>query len=376
MTTEATGQATLKPKARRVKVWGDLRARSRVLDSLFVGGRLIRESAHSIKRSDAEALLKARLQEIGRGIVNPTTENRVTMVDLFDALEADYKINGRRSADTLRFRLATLRDAFSDFKALEVNAARIARYVSVRLDDKAAPATINRELAALRRAFRIGIEQERITRVPRIVMLKENNARQGFLEPADFDRVTSQLPEHLQDTARFAYLTGWRRGEITSLLWSDVNRAAGTITLRRERSKNGDARMLPLTAALAALIERRWKARQDSATAGGTLTPLVFHRDGGRLVDFRKRWRAACRAAGVGHILFHDLRRSAVRNLDRAGVSESVAMQITGHRTNSVYRRYRIVDEADLRAALERTAAATAQAPAAHAVVVPLRAAR
>ena len=101
MTTEATGQATLKPKARRVKVWGDLRARSRVLDSLFVGGRLIRESAHSIKRSDAEALLKARLQEIGRGIVNPTTENRVTMVDLFDALEADYKINGRRSADTL-----------------------------------------------------------------------------------------------------------------------------------------------------------------------------------------------------------------------------------------------------------------------------------
>lgn len=380
MTTEATMQAPAAPKAKaRARGMGGIFERGPVFWIHYSsGGRLIRESAHSIKRSDAEALLKARLQEIGRGIVNPAAENRVTTAELFAALEANYRINGRRSGDTLRFRLLPLRAAFGDAKALDVNTARVARYVSMRLDDKAAPATVNRELAALRRAFRIGIEQERITRGPRIAMLKENNARQGFLEPADFVRVVGRLPEHLQDAARFAYLTGWRRGEVTTLLWSDVNRAAGTITLRREQSKNGDARMLPLTVGLAALIERRWQARQATATAGGPLAHLVFHRDGRPLVDFRKRWRAACAAAGVGHVLFHDLRRSAVRNLDRAGVSESVAMQITGHRTNSVYRRYRIVDEHDLRAALERTAAASALATATPAppVVVALRAVR
>jgi integrase len=93
------------------------------------------------------------------------------------------------------------------------------------------------------------------------------------------------------------------------------------------------------------LIERRWTAREYQTAAGTTsLSPVVFHQAGAPIKDFRKVWRKACEAAGVAGTLFHDLRRSAVRNMDRAGVSQTVAMALSGHKTASVYRRYRIVD--------------------------------
>ncbi len=151
------------------------------------------------------------------------------------------------------------------------------------------------------------------------------------------------------------------KGEIQTLSWPDVDRGAGRIVLRRERSKNGEPRVLPLVCDLQAIIDGRWVAREYQAVDGTTaLSPYVFHRDGRPVGDFRKAWESACEAAGVGGTLFHDLRRSAVRNMDRAGVSQSVAMALSGHTTASVYRRYRIVDEDDLREALARMQASLA----------------
>ena len=174
----------------------------------------------------------------------------------------------------------------------------------------------------------------------------------------------SALPPDLQDVARFAYLSGWRKGQVQTLGWPDVDRGAGRIVLRREHSKNGEPRVLPLLGDLAALIERRWTAREYQ-TAGGTsaLSRFVFHRHGEPVSDFRKVWESACKTAGVSGTLFHDLRRSAVRNMDRAGVSQTVAMALIGQKTASVYRRYRIDDENDLREALERTQASVAARP-------------
>src|SRR5262249_11275873 len=160
--------------------------------------------------------------------------------------------------------------------------------------------------------------------------------------PATFARVVASLPEDLRDMAYFAYLSGWRKGEVQTLGWPDVDRVAGRIVLRREHSKNGEPRILPLLGELAALIERRWIAG-ESTTAQGTsaLSPFVFHRNGQPVRDFRKAWVSACKKAGVSGTLFHDLRRSAVRNMDRAGVTQTVAMTLSGHKTASVYRRYR-----------------------------------
>ena len=235
------------------------------------------------------------------------------------------------------------------------------------------PATVNRELAALRRAFRIAVRQKQLSTMPTVTLLAEHNARQGFVEPATFEAIVVNLPEELQDLATFAYLTGWRKGEVQTLAWSDVDRTRGLVTLRREHSKNEEPRLLPLTPALAAIIERRWQARTVTRLDGTVVvTDRVFHRAGAPIKNFRQAWVSACEAAGVPGVIFHDLRRSAVRNFERAGVSQAVAMKLSGHKTPSIYRRYRIVDEADLREALAKTEAAVARDQGAH-IVVPLR---
>lgn len=202
----------------------------------------------------------------------------------------------------------------------------------------------------------------------------ERNVREGFLERATFDAVVRALSDDLQDFARFAYLTGWRRGEVQTLGWADVDRTHGRVRLRREHSKNGEPRVLVLVGELSAVIERRWAAREYRRSNGETaISPLVFHRKGRPVGDIRKAWGNACTAAGVGGTLFHDLRRSAVRNFEKAGVSQVVAMKISGHKTASIYCRYRIVDEADIADALTRTEVAFRDAP--RAVVSSLRSA-
>jgi integrase len=131
-----------------------------------------------------------------------------------------------------------------------------------------------------------------------------------------------------------------------------------------ENSKNEESRVIVLTDDLLALVRRRWVARQYRTKMGVALSGWVFHRHGERIVDFRDAWAEACGAAKVPGLLFHDLRRSAVRNMAKTGdVDQALAMKITGHKTDSVYRRYRIVDEADIERALAKTQASIKQAP-------------
>jgi integrase len=162
-------------------------------------------------------------------------------------------------------------------------------------------------------------------------------------------------PDDLRDFTRFAYLTGWRKGEMISLKWTDVNRDAGAIRLRPEAAKTGQGRTVMLEGDLAALIGRRWESRLFEKHGNVRVTTLVFHRDGKPVGDFKKSWATACEAAGVPDKLFHDLRRTAARNMVRAGVPERVAMSVTGHVTRSMFDRYNIVSEDDLRMAAQKT---------------------
>ncbi len=261
--------------------------------------------------------------------------------------------------------LKPVREFFSLTRAVDVTTAKVEEFIQARLRPRVAdgheekppaPATINREVGALSQAFNLARRQGRLSRVPYIPMLKEDNARQGFFERADFEAVAANLPDPINGIARFAYLSGWRKGEILPLRWEAIDRAAGEVRLRTSKNRHG--RILPLDGALANLIERRW-ARREYRTAGDVtrLSDFVFHRAGRLMVDFKKAWAKACETAGVPGRLFHDLRRTAVRNMVRAGVPQSVAMSISGHRTMSMFLRYDITSGDDMRDAIRRTQA-------------------
>jgi integrase len=219
----------------------------------------------------------------------------------------------------------------------------------------ASNATINRELELLRRALRLAHDRQLLPTIPKVKTFEEQNARQGFFERPDLEAVVAALPAYLRDFTRFAYLTGWRKGEIISLKWTDVDRDAGAIRLRPEAAKTGRGRTVMLEGDLAQLIDRRWQARLFEKDSHVRVAALVFHRDREPVGDFRKAWATACHAAGVPDKLFHDLRRTAARNMVRAGVPERVAMAVTGHVTRSMFDRYNIVSEDDLRLAAQKT---------------------
>jgi integrase len=207
----------------------------------------------------------------------------------------------------------------------------------------------------LRRALRLAHDRQLLPSIPKVRVLTENNTRQGFFERPDLEAVVTALPAYLRDFTRFGYLTGWRKGEIISLRWTDVDRDAGAIRLRPEAAKTGRGRTVMLEGDLAELIDRRWQARLFEKNGDVRVAGLVFHRDGEPVGDFRKAWATACQTAGTPDKLFHDLRRTAARNMVRAGVSERVAMAVTGHLTRSMFDRYNIVSEDDLRMAAQKT---------------------
>jgi integrase len=310
----------------------------------------MRESSNSPRRADAVKLLRRRLAEMGSGrLVGPDAE-RTTFEDLAGMLIADYHLNGRRSAKRVEVALVHLRAFFTFARVPDITGDRIDAYIRCRQEANAAPATIRYELACLRRAFNLAMRAGKATHRPYIPGLTVDNARKGFFEPAEFEAVEQKLPESLRPFVRFLYLTGWRAGEALGLTWAGVDFAASVVRLEPGVTKNREGREFPFAAfpALAELlIEQRERTSMLERKQSRIIGP-VFHRNGRAIRSYARAWNAACKAAGIAGRLVHDLRRTAVRNLERAGVSRSVAMKLTGHKTEAVYRRYAITSAADL----------------------------
>jgi len=306
-----------------------------------------KESCETGDETAARKKLRKRIAEVSTGKRIPT-EERVTFEDLATALLTDYELNGKRSTGRAGLSLTHLRGYFGPDRAIDITTDRIRAYALARQQDGAANGTINREMAALKRAFRLMLQAGRITRTPYIPMLQEAAPRQGFLEPPEFARIRGALPQYLQDPIAFLYLSGWRKSEMKTLTWASVDTAAGVIRLDPAHSKNKEPRTLPLHGELRDIIIRAHDARRPDCT-------FVFHYNGGEPIgDFRKAWHTACKATGVSGTLIHDMRRSAIRNLVRAGVPETVAMKLSGHKTREVFERYNVTSETDLAAAIAR----------------------
>lgn len=311
-------------------------------------GKEHRETSGSPKRSVASKLLRARLGEMGAGKLVSPTEKHVMFEDLGADIVRERKLRGARSAQDVEYHLVHLRAAFRFDRAIDITPSRIRAYVETRLAEAAAPATINRELSTLIRMFNIARGDDRLLYCPKVSKLAEAEPRQGFFEHPEYLAVRAQLADvpAYQDVLDFAYFTGWRRREITGLEWGDVDLAGRVIRLRPSQSKSRIGRVYAMSGEALAVIERRDAART-------LVAPLVFHRAGAPVGDWRKVWKRACKDAGVPDKLFHDLRRTVVRNLTRSGTPERLAMSITGHRTRKVFDRYNIVTEDDLRRAAE-----------------------
>jgi integrase len=320
----------------------------------YKDGRPYRESSRSEKKTVAKRLLDKREGAIAEGKEPGVRFDRVKFDELKEDLLRDYRVNKKKSLDRAERSVEHLKEYFEGVRAPHINTAKIQEYIEKRINEEATSATINRELAALKRMFNLGAQctPPKVDKVPYIPMLKENNVRKGFFEHGEFVALRDALPDYLKGFITFAYKTGWRVSEIRNLTWEQVDFKNGTVSLDAGTTKNDEPRTVYLDDELMGVFREQWERRKRAKA----IHPYVFlNKSGtGKIKDFRGAWQQACKKAGIGQRLFHDFRRTAVRNMVRAGVPERVAMMISGHKTRSVFERYNIVDEADLKNAAQR----------------------
>jgi integrase len=311
-------------------------------------GREFSETAATEDERKARRLLSKRLAEIQKSDFVGPSEKRLTVDDIEAAIAADYMRHNRRSLVTVKCCLKNLRKFFPYQTLLQIG-EQVEKYQDYRLKEcKAARSTINRECAYLRHGYRLLYQAKKISAVPVIRLLEGENVREGFLGVADFAATLAQIKnEDTRDIIAFLYNCGWRSGEATKLEWSKVDTNDWIVSLPRKNSKNKKPRTLVLVGELREIIERRLNKRVPSCE-------FVFHRGGQPIKYFRTAFKGAAKRAGLEGAVPHDMRRSGVRNLRRAGNDEHDCMEITGHKTRAIFDRYDIVDEDDQRRALER----------------------
>ena len=321
------------------------------------------ESSRSTLKTVAQEMLRDRLEKVRQGMCCETPPRKVTFQTLADDLIQDYEINKRHSLNDAKSRIANhLKPFFGNYLAAAITTEKAKEYLLLRRAEGAADGTTEQELALLKRAFRLASRATppKVARVPYIQMPRCDNVRKGFIEHEAYAQLLTALPEYLRPVVTMAYCTGMRRGEIVSLRWENVDLLNRLVRLNAGETKNGEGRMIPLGDELLESLKSQLHLRNTAVPD----CPLVFFRiiktkenptpSWVPIGDFRKVWETACAKCGLAGRIFHDLRRSAVRNLIRAGVQERVAMRISGHKTRSVFDRYNIIDESDLKLAVRK----------------------
>jgi integrase len=374
-------------------------------------GKGYAESSGSDRKKDAVALLQDREGDIVRGKPVTPKMGRLTYDDAAKDLLADFTTNKKKSYSVVERRIRKhLTPFFTGQRMSNITTTLVRAYIVKRQTDlsilhrKAKPeqkrrgynrrqpdgtkkviparvipareeerrsasnAEINRELQILQRMFALAIKAQTILYKPSIEMLDEDNVRTGFFEPEQLTSVLAHLPTEIQPVIEFAAITGWRiASEVLPLEWRQVDFDAEMVRLDPGKTKSREGREFPFTAGLRMVLQAQ-HAEHERLKKAGHIFPQVFFREvaekrGGAtkpqpIKSYGKVWKSACRKAGCPGRIPHDLRRTAIRNLVRTGTSETVAMQLSGHKTRSVFDRYNITSVSDLREAAKRLDAA------------------
>jgi integrase len=358
-------------------------------------GRVIRESTESKNIADARRMLKTREGDVVRGIPIDPEVGRITFEEAAADLLNDYAMNHKKTYDDARRRIRKhLELYFGNRRMIAITTADLRAYVAKRQAEgfvlpqrkkgknaappdtperkrAVSPAEINRELTVLKRMFSLAVQAGKLTHKPHFPMLRENNVRAGFLEHEHYVSMLKHLPPCMGPVVTFAYVTGWRiNSEVLPMEWRQVDLKAGEVRLDPGTTKNLEGRVFYVTPELRKLLDDQRKAAKRIQREKGMIVQHVFFHDGrtqagepayeaGQRISPSGFYHAWCRArvaAGRPGSIPHDLRRTAVRNMVRAGIPERVAMKLSGHKTRSVFDRYNIVSDGDLRDAACRLA--------------------
>jgi len=305
--------------------------------SYTVGGVRYRESCETRNRDEALAWLQRKQGKSALGGL--LVPERVRVRDLLTLVLEDYDVRSVAQSYIAGLKVKSiLNPKLGDVKAARLTTEQVKQYIRDRLK-KVKPGTVNRELSLLHRAYQLGYHHDPplVGRVPRFPKLPEGEPRKGFLKPELYRKLLFELPEDLRLLFVIAYHVGLRRGALLRIKWAQVDLKASCIWMEGKRvNRKPEPVAVPIYGDMGRFLQIQPKESE-----------YLLARGSRPIKDFRVSWGLACERAGVPELLFHDLRRTAVRNLRRAGVAESVIMKITGHRTRGVFERYNITDQSD-----------------------------
>lgn len=252
-----------------------------------------------------------------------------------------------RDVKSIKNLLSRLRD---ETKIRDITPGRIDGYRQARLGEDSPrnpgeaikPATVNREVACLKTMLSKAVRHRLISENPlaRYKMLPENNVRLVELDEASFGRLLECCPPYLRAVVAVGYYMGLRKSEVVGLSWQEIDLKDGFIRLSGARTKNKSARSVPLHPRVVSILE---------SLPHGLHTDHVFLNGGTPIKEFKNSYASACKAAGLQDLTFHDLRHCAINNLRLAGNDFFRIMAMSGHKTMSVFKRYNLVTEEELR---------------------------
>lgn len=341
--------------------------------SYSIRGKQHQESARTTIYADAVDALRRKLGKLADGQLVERDRRRLTVQAILADVVAQYETKGRASVQTLRGFVRRWNDAVGDLRALDLSTARISDLIRDWRAEGLSNGTINRHLAALRKAFRLAdlpIDPARLKLSS--LFLEEAEPRDTYLPVEAFYKIHSELPDWLRDFTEVAFLTSIRRKQLALTKWAFVDPETWVVTWPRAETKSRKTHRLALAGRPLAIVKARYRDRSGE---------YVFPNADGRKLRaelIHSHWTLACKAAGVvsgrAGFTFHDLRRAGISHLTRSGTNATTGMSISGHSTRRIFDDYNVGLAPQQRQALIRASAhVQAQRAKAKGKVIPLR---